>query len=92
MLPLRRVGSGSRLQSEGRRLVSLAFLSPKIIQAIGDRDTVRAIIARRKLSEEQRAAADALMNQYMSALGDYASTPLGQAGKPAQRGGEAHAG
>jgi hypothetical protein len=36
MLPLRRVGSGSRLQSEGRRLVSLAFLSPKIIQAIAD--------------------------------------------------------
>jgi hypothetical protein len=36
MLPLRRVGSGSRLQSEGHRLVSLAFLSPKIIQAIAD--------------------------------------------------------
>ena len=30
------VGSGSRLQSEGRRLVSLGFLSPKIIQAIAD--------------------------------------------------------
>ena len=41
---------------------------------------MRAIITRRKLTEEQRAAADALMDQYLSALGDYASTPLGQAG------------
>jgi len=35
------------------------------------------------MNEEQRAAADALMDQYMSALGDYAGTPLGQAGEPA---------
>jgi hypothetical protein len=32
------------------------------------------------------------MDQYMSALGDYASTPLGQAGADRMRGGEAHAG
>jgi hypothetical protein len=41
---------------------------------------VRAIITRRKLNEEQRAAADALMDQYLSALGDFAGTPLGVAG------------
>jgi uncharacterized protein (UPF0335 family) len=48
-------------------------------QAGYDRDTVRALVARRKLSEEQREAADALMDQYRSALGDFASTPLGEA-------------
>jgi hypothetical protein len=53
---------------------------------------VRAIITRRKLTEEQFAAADALMDQYTSALGDYASTPLGQAGADRMRGGEAYAG
>jgi uncharacterized protein (UPF0335 family) len=37
---------------------------------------VRAIVRHRKLNEEQRAAADALMDEYMSALGDYAGTPL----------------
>jgi uncharacterized protein (UPF0335 family) len=45
-----------------------------------DRDTVRAIVRRRKLTEEQRETADALMDQYMSALGDFAGTPLGEAG------------
>jgi hypothetical protein len=30
------------------------------------------------MNEEQRAAADALMDQYMAALGDFAGTPLGQ--------------
>jgi uncharacterized protein (UPF0335 family) len=49
-------------------------------QAGYDRDTVRAIVARRKLTVEQREAAEALMDQYLSALGDFASTPLGQAG------------
>lgn len=58
-----------------------------------DRDTVRAIIARRKLNEEQREAADALMDQYMAAFGDFAGTPLGQAGAPrAHAGGEAYVG
>jgi uncharacterized protein (UPF0335 family) len=45
-----------------------------------DRDTVRAIVRRRKLTEEQRETADALMDQYQSALGDFADTPLGEAG------------
>jgi uncharacterized protein (UPF0335 family) len=48
-------------------------------QAGYDRDTVRALVARRKLSLEQREAADAYMDQYRSALGDFASTPLGEA-------------
>jgi hypothetical protein len=61
------------------------------IQVGYDRDTVRAIITRRKLNEEQRAAADALMDQYMSALGDFAGTPLGEAGADRVRG-EARAG
>jgi uncharacterized protein (UPF0335 family) len=56
------------------------------------RDTVRALVRRRKLTAEQREAADALMDQYRSALGDFAGTPLGQAGADRMRGGEAYAG
>ena len=51
-------------------------------QAGYNRDTVRAIVNRRKLTVEQRVAADALIAEYSSALGDYASTPLGQAMAP----------
>jgi len=50
-----------------------------------DRDTVREIVSRRKLTMEQREAADALMDQYLSALGNFASTPLGQAGADRMR-------
>jgi hypothetical protein len=32
------------------------------------------------------------MDQYISALGDFAGTPLGQAGADRMRGGEAYAG
>lgn len=49
-------------------------------QAGYNRDTVRAIVARRKLSAEERAAADARMAEYRSALGDLDGTPLGEAG------------
>jgi uncharacterized protein (UPF0335 family) len=57
-------------------------------QAGYDRDTVRAIIRDRKMTQEQREAAAALMDQYTSALGDFAGTPLGVAGA---RNIEAHA-
>jgi uncharacterized protein (UPF0335 family) len=49
-------------------------------QAGYDRDTVRALVARRKLTAEQLEAADALMDQYRSALGEFVNTELGQAG------------
>jgi uncharacterized protein (UPF0335 family) len=55
-------------------------------QAGYDRDTVRAIVRRRKLTEEQREAADALLEQYLSALGDFATTALGEAGASRMRG------
>jgi uncharacterized protein (UPF0335 family) len=51
-------------------------------QAGIDRDTVRAIVARRKLTVEQREVADMLMAEYSQALGDYRTTPLGQAMAP----------
>lgn len=54
-------------------------------QAGYDRDTIRVLVRRRKLTAEQREAADALMDQYMSALGDFAGTPLGQAGADRMR-------
>jgi hypothetical protein len=54
------------------------------VRTIGN--TMREIVRKRKLTAEQREAADALMDQYMSALGDFADTPLGQAGADRMRG------
>lgn len=51
-------------------------------QAGYNRDTVRAIVARRKLTVEQREAADALMAEYSQALGEFRNTPLGMAMAP----------
>lgn len=63
-------------------------------QAGYDRDTVRVLVRRRKQTAEQREVADALMDMYRSALGDFAETPLGQAGADRIRGdnGEAEVG
>ncbi|MGH6836935.1 MAG: GapR family DNA-binding domain-containing protein [Methylocella sp.] len=55
-------------------------------QAGYNRGTVGAIIERRKLTAEERDTADALMDQYMAALGDFAGTPLGEAGAGRVRG------
>lgn len=45
-----------------------------------DAATVRAIVKRRAMDPEKRVTMDELMDQYQSALGDFAETPLGQAG------------
>jgi uncharacterized protein (UPF0335 family) len=42
--------------------------------------TVRAIIKRRAMDPEKRQEAENLLDIYMDALGDFASTPLGVAG------------
>jgi uncharacterized protein (UPF0335 family) len=53
----------------------------KEVKAAGyDVATVRAVIKRRAMDPEKRATADDLLNQYLSAMGDFASTPLGEAG------------
>jgi uncharacterized protein (UPF0335 family) len=51
-----------------------------------DTATVRAIVKRRAVDPEKRATADDLLAEYMSALGDFASTPLGEAGVDRVRG------
>lgn len=51
-----------------------------------DVKTVKAIIARRKLTAEQREERDAIMDQYLRAMGDFASTLLGEAGTVMVRG------
>jgi hypothetical protein len=53
---------------------------------------VREIVRNRKLTIDQRETAAALLDQYTSALGDFAGTPLGLAGADRMRGGEAYAG
>jgi uncharacterized protein (UPF0335 family) len=54
-------------------------------QAGYDRRTVRQLVARRKLTAEQREANDALMAEYTQALGEFAGTPLGEAMAPKDR-------
>jgi len=46
------------------------------------------VVARRKKNAAEVQETEALLEMYLSALGDYASTPLGQAG--AERVGAAH--
>jgi len=55
-------------------------------QAGYNRDVVRGIIARRKFTLEERELHDMLMAEYTSALGDFATSPLGQAMAPHQAG------
>ena len=43
-------------------------------------DEVREIVRRRKMPAERRQERAAILNMYLSALGDFADTPLGQAG------------
>ncbi len=51
------------------------------VKAAGyDTATVRAIIKRRAMDVEKRHTMDELLDMYMSALGDFATTPLGTAG------------
>ena len=45
-----------------------------------DTKTLRAIIKRRAMDPNERDTADALLDMYMAALGDFASSPLGRAG------------
>jgi uncharacterized protein (UPF0335 family) len=62
----------------------------KELKASGyERKTVQEIVRRRKLTTEQRQNAAALLEMYLSALGDFADTPLGQAGARQMR--EEHA-
>jgi uncharacterized protein (UPF0335 family) len=44
------------------------------------RDEVREIVKRRKMTLDQRQERAATLDMYLSALGDFADTPLGQAG------------
>jgi uncharacterized protein (UPF0335 family) len=56
-------------------------------QAGYSRDEVREIVKRRKMTSTQRQDRAATLDMYLAALGDYADTPLGQAGARAH---EAH--
>jgi uncharacterized protein (UPF0335 family) len=51
------------------------------IKAAGyDAPTIRAIVKRRAADPEERHAKEMLLDMYLAALGDFASTPLGEAG------------
>jgi hypothetical protein len=47
--------------------------------------TLRTIIKRRAMDPYERANADAMLDMYMAALGEFADTPLGQAGAERMR-------
>ncbi|MGH6822585.1 MAG: DUF2312 domain-containing protein [Methylocella sp.] len=56
------------------------------LKAFGyDAPTVRAIIKRRAMDPDKRATMDALMDEYIAALGNFAATPLGEAGADRMR-------
>lgn len=95
--PLRNAISGDELRSylerieycnEEQKTISAdrQQIFKELKQAGYDRDTVRDIVRRRKMTTGQRQAAAALMDQYLSALGDFADTPLGQSGAERMRG------
>jgi uncharacterized protein (UPF0335 family) len=59
----------------------------KEIKSAGyDVATVRAIVKRRAMDPEKRVTMDDLLDEYMSALGDFSTTPLGEAGADRVRG------
>jgi uncharacterized protein (UPF0335 family) len=60
----------------------------KEVKAAGyDAATVRTIIKRRATEPDKRQLMDELLDLYAAALGDFASTPLGEAGAEAVRSG-----
>jgi uncharacterized protein (UPF0335 family) len=100
-MPLRNTVSGEELRAYIERVENInAVIADaqsdrrelyKEIKAFGfDAATVRAIVKRRAMDLEKLVTMDELMDQYTSALGDFAETPLGQAG--AERVREEHAG
>jgi uncharacterized protein (UPF0335 family) len=52
-------------------------------------DEVREIVRHRKLTLEQRQKRAAMLDMYLAALGDFADSPLGQAGAAWMHGNEA---
>jgi Uncharacterized protein conserved in bacteria (DUF2312) len=50
-----------------------------------DRPAVQEIVRRRKMTTKQRQSAAAILDMYLSALGDFADTPLGKAGADQMR-------
>lgn len=47
-----------------------------------DKKIIRKVVALRKLDKAERDEQAALLEVYLNAVGDFASTPLGQAGAP----------
>ena len=64
----------------------------KELKAAGyDRDTVREMVRLRNLPPDKRRLGKDLLEEYQAALGDFAFTPLGEAGADRMRSGEARA-
>ena len=61
-------------QSDRRELYA------EIKRAGYDAATVRAVVKRRAMDPEKRHTMDDLLEMYSAALGDFVSTPLGEAG------------
>jgi len=47
-----------------------------------DTKVMRQVVKLRKMDTAERQEQEALLQVYLDAVGDYASTPLGEAGKP----------
>ena len=91
VVPMRNSVSGSELRAYIERIeycneqqkeisVDRQQIFKELKQAGFARDEVREIVRRRKMTAEQRQDRAAMLDMYLSALGDYADTPLGKAG------------
>src|ERR1017187_1577394 len=70
-----------RLESEKAELTSdIASVYEEVVESEFDKKIVRACVRLRKKSKSEREADQEIIDLYMAALGDFASTDLGKAG------------
>ena len=85
--------SGDRLRSFVERIERLEEDKAAVAEDIGavyseagsdgfDKKIIRQVVKLRKMDKQKREEQQELLDLYLSALGDYATTELGQAGKP----------
>lgn len=70
-----------RLEEEKATIAAdIASIYEEVADSEFDKKVVRACVRLRKKSKTEREAEAEILDLYMAALGDFATTPLGQAG------------
>jgi|ERR1035437_273539 uncharacterized protein (UPF0335 family) len=72
-----------RLEADKAEIASdIASVYEEVAESEFDKKIVRACVRLRKKSKSEREAEAEIIDLYMAALGDFATTELGQASKP----------